>query len=550
MNNKVAIYARVSTHHQIDKDSLPLQRQDLINYTTYALNINEYEIFQDAGYSGKNTDRPAFQNMMSRIRNKEFSHLIVWKIDRISRNLLDFCDMYNELKKYNIAFISKNEQFDTSSAMGEAMLKIILVFAELERKLTGERVTAVMLDRASRGLWNGAPIPLGYKWSKEIKFPIIDEEEKGTIELIYNKYLESKSTTIVRGLLNASGIKTKRDGTWTTKTISDIIRNPFYKGTYRYNYRESSRGKKKNENEWVLIDDNHPGIVSIALWEQCNEVMNINAQRNNTAGFRANGKIHVFAGLLKCGECHNSLYAKQDKPNLDGFTPSLYICSGRYNHLGCSQKTINDNYIGTFVFNFISNILVIQNNINKLDAQVLEKALIKGKIFKNIVGIENIESMRKSSSAEDILESKNTENKTNSIELETIKKEKVKHERALERLDDLYLFNDEIMSEKNYIIKKNKITEKLNELNKKIKELSTYEDVSELNLMKEISTFMLSRKIFNAEYIDYKHLVLDIKREILKEFVNAIIDKIIIKDKQILSIHFKNGLESKFLYSC
>ena len=105
-----------------------------------ALNIKDYEVFEDAGYSAKNTDRPAFQQMFSRIRNNEFTHLIVWKIDRISRNLRDFSEMYDELKHYNVTFVSKNEQFDTSSAMGEAMLKIILVFAELERKITAECV--------------------------------------------------------------------------------------------------------------------------------------------------------------------------------------------------------------------------------------------------------------------------------------------------------------------------------------------------------------------------------------------------------------------------
>lgn len=161
---KAALYIRVSTHYQIDKDSLPFQRNELINYAKYALGIDDYAIFEDAGYSGKNTDRPAYQDMMRRIRAKEFSHLCVWKIDRISRNLLDFAAMYEELKKFNCTFVSKNEQFDTSSAIGEAMLRIILVFAELERKLTAERVTSIMYSRANKGLWNGAPIPLGYKW--------------------------------------------------------------------------------------------------------------------------------------------------------------------------------------------------------------------------------------------------------------------------------------------------------------------------------------------------------------------------------------------------
>ncbi|WMJ81930.1 recombinase family protein [Clostridium sp. MB40-C1] len=548
MNNKVAMYIRVSTHHQIDKDSLPLQKQDLINYSEYILNTKEYEIFQDAGYSGKNTDRPAFQKMMSRIRENEFTHLLVWKIDRISRNLIDFCDMYEELKKHNCIFISKNEQFDTSSAMGEAMLKIILVFAELERKLTGERVTAVMLDRATKGLWNGAPIPLGFKWDKEKKFPVADAKEKITVELIYNTYLKSKSTTVVRGLLNANSIKTKRGGSWTTKTISDIIRNPFYKGTYRYNYREPGRGKVKKEEEWVLIEDNHEKIISKELWNQCNKIMDINAQRNNAAGFRANGKIHVFAGLLECGECHKNLYAKQDKPNIDGFRPSIYVCSGRYNHLGCSQKTTNENYIGTFVFNFISNILKLQKKIKKLDSEALEKALIKGKIFANVVGIENIESLQQLSYCENTFKTKNEDNEDNAIEFEVIKKEKSKYERALERLETLYLFDDEAMSEKDYILKKNKINAKLNEINDEISKLTSTNDIPNLNLIKEISKFALSKELLNTEFINYKELIMGIGRETLKEFINTVIDKIMIKDKKILNIKFNNGFESKFIY--
>lgn len=127
---KAALYVRVSTTMQIDKDSLPVQKEDLINYSKYALNIPDYEVFEDAGYSAKNTDRPRYQQMMSRLRTGEFSHLVVWKIDRISRNLIDFSQMYEELKRLGVVFVSKNEQFDTSTAMGEAMLKIIPIFLE------------------------------------------------------------------------------------------------------------------------------------------------------------------------------------------------------------------------------------------------------------------------------------------------------------------------------------------------------------------------------------------------------------------------------------
>ena len=83
---KAALYIRVSTLYQIDKDSLPFQKQELINLAKYVLNIEDFEIFEDAGYSGKNTDRPAYQRMMAKVRKGEFTHVCVWKIDRISRN--------------------------------------------------------------------------------------------------------------------------------------------------------------------------------------------------------------------------------------------------------------------------------------------------------------------------------------------------------------------------------------------------------------------------------------------------------------------------------
>ena len=113
---KVAIYIRVSTLHQIDRDSLPMQRQDLIAYAKLILNTDDVTVFEDAGYSGKNTIRPEFQKMMSQLRTGTYTHLLVWKIDRISRNLLDFAEMYQELKDLGVTFVSKNEQFDTSTA--------------------------------------------------------------------------------------------------------------------------------------------------------------------------------------------------------------------------------------------------------------------------------------------------------------------------------------------------------------------------------------------------------------------------------------------------
>jgi len=543
---KVAIYIRVSTHHQIDKDSLPLQRQDLINYCEYVLNAKEYEIFEDAGYSGKNTDRPKYQEMMNRIRQGEFTHMLVWKIDRISRNLIDFCDMYEEIKKYNCTFISKNEQFDTSSAMGEAMLKIILVFAELERKLTAERVTAIMLDRATKGLWNGAPVPLGYKWDNKIKFPVVDDEESKIVELIFTRYEELQSTSAVRNILNSLRVKTKRDGSWTTKTLSDVIRNPFYKGTYRYNYRESAGGKKKKEDEWIMVEDNHPAIISKELWQKCNCIMDENALRNN-ARFRSNVKTHLFSGLLECGECHNSLYAKQDKPHLDGYIPSLYCCSGRYNHLDCEQRTTSEKLIGEFVLNYVATILKTKKKHSRVEFEEFSNIITNIIQFKNVIAIEGLENLYNSMNLRGNAFAKIQKTDNNSIEIERLKKEKSKYERALERLEDLYLFDDEGISEKDYIIKKNKIVEKLNEVNAEFKKYINSDSNNE-NFILAASTIALNDTLMVDEHINIKDTINEVGRDLLKEFLNAIIDKIIVKDKKVMCIRFKNGIENRFIY--
>ena len=204
-NAKVAIYCRVSTLHQVDKDSLPMQRKDLTAYAQLILHTTDYTIFEDAGYSGKNTERPEFQRMMRMIRAGAFTHLLVWKIDRISRNLLDFATMYAELKKLGVTFVSRNEQFDTSTAMGEAMLKIILVFAELERNMTSERVTATMISRANAGKWNGGRIPFGYDYDFETMQFSINDQEAELVRRIHDDYERKKSLLIVARQLNHEG---------------------------------------------------------------------------------------------------------------------------------------------------------------------------------------------------------------------------------------------------------------------------------------------------------------------------------------------------------
>lgn len=543
---KVAIYIRVSTHYQIDKDSLPLQKKELINYSKYILGTDNCIVFKDAGYSGKDTIRPGFQDMMSKVRNNEFTHILVWKIDRISRNLLDFATMYEEMKEHNITFISKNEQFDTSTAMGEAMLKIILVFAELERKLAAERVYATMLSRAEKGLWNGAPVPLGYKWSEQEQFPVVEPAESKTVEYIYNQYERLKSSSKVMVLLNKNNIGTKKGGKWTTKTVTDIIRNPFYKGTYRYNYRESGRGDIKDESEWIVLPNNHKAIIKEEQWNVCNRIMDKNAKKN-TALFRKNVNIHLFSSLLLCNRCGKGFIANLDRPRKNGFQPSIYRCQSRLNKLPCtSTKMATDVKIAPFILQYISNLVKSQNVINNITTvEELEEHLLSSKVFKDVAGIEGLESVLVPR-GNILLEN---EKEDNNVELEMLKQEEGRHLRALERLNKAYLYSDNSMPEKDYLIQRNEITNKINDINLKIKELHMKESPFNNDFLNAASFFILNNEFMNKKTVNYKKLVMSTDKQLIRDFLHLVIDKIYIDDNKVSAIRFKNGAVHEFVYN-
>ena len=139
------IYARQSVDR---KDSISIESQ--IDFCKYELKGGSCRVFKDKGYSGKNTDRPEFQKLLGEIRKGKVRRVIVYKLDRISRSILDFATMMELFQEYDVEFVSSTEKFDTSTPMGRAMLNICIVFAQLERETIQKRVTdAYSLDKGS-----------------------------------------------------------------------------------------------------------------------------------------------------------------------------------------------------------------------------------------------------------------------------------------------------------------------------------------------------------------------------------------------------------------
>ena len=561
LSPKVAIYIRVSTQWQIDKDSLQVQRRELIAYSQIILGINDYEVFEDPGYSAKNTDRPAYQKMMSLLRTGEFSHLLVWKIDRISRNLMDFTSMYTELKSLGITFVSKNEQFDTSSAIGEAMLKIILVFAELERNMTAERVSAVMLSRANNGQWNGGRIPYGYTYNKETKEFSINKQEADNYLEIVSLYEEHQSVLYVSRKMTDRGIRTRNGNVWSTTAIHKLLTNIFYTGAYRYNVHNDGKGTAKNDaSEWITVNDHHPALIDELRYNRIQFILKRNSKLVKAPyETRIRKNIHVFSGLIKCGQCGSAFTAALDRRRADGWRPSIYGCSTRRRSATkCSNKYVNDSVIGPVVFGFIGNILVTKQEIESVKSiQDFERLLLKGEALSGIKAIdsEGLQLLYEAAlSNSPLIEYRphisEHPPKESEPDLSSLKARRTRSENALSRLKGLYLYGDNGISEKDYIIERQKIVDEINQIDNQISVISNdvapvYEDS---DFLQKSSYLLLVNELVNPNGFDYEKFIRSCSPEIPREFITSILSGITILDSHVTEISFRNGISIHFSY--
>lgn len=539
LHMKAALYCRVSTAHQVDKDSLPVQKESLIAYAQHVLGIDSYEVFTDAGYSGKNTDRPAYQDMMQRCRRHEFTHILVYKIDRISRNLMDFAAMYDELKQLQITFISRNEQFDTSSAIGEAMLKIILIFAELERKMTSERVTGIMIARAKKGLWNGSRMSLGFDWDPKTKFPVINSKE-ARIRYKMHEYINGGGTCgALSRVLNDKKIPTKRGGKWTATTVRNLLMNPDGKGTLRYNYRESGRGRKKPESEWIIVDDVLPAIIPKEMWEETQRRL-----ESNRATPKEHRQIydHPFAKLVYC-ECGSLCYARKDKARSTGLRPSVYYCIARTNHWGCKSTTQpGDVMLIPFIFSYLQNMLRVQAQAGQyMDITLFQQRLLQGLPGETIQGIRDINIIHRAFKLSHRVDYQPVT--TSGMTLISTDGDRKKIERALERLKDLYLYSDESISRNDYIAERQKLLDKLKALPR-----STELPQDDEPFLTAVQQYTLTKLLKSSKPITYESLLQATDDKTLNDFLKAIITRIDMGDHRIESITFRNGIKHEFIY--
>jgi DNA invertase Pin-like site-specific DNA recombinase len=354
-----AIYARQS----VEKiDSISIESQ--IEMCKKECGIEATKVYSDKGFSGKNTNRPKFEQLMQDVKNGLINKVIVYRLDRFSRSIADFGQAWAVFQEHSVEFVSINEKFDTSSPMGRAMLHIIMVFAQLERETIAERVKDNYYSRIKYGNWPGGSAPFGFnnaKMKNQDGKTVPTLEPNSDIEIAKRMFFEYSDEYVSLGMiakeLSEEGISGIGRRTWDNVAISRILHNPVYveatADVYKY-YRgkgvifsnavdcytgetsahivgkrsASDRKYTKLENHVVSLT-NFPGIIPADIWLKCQYKLDNNKQIKNTG----KGKLSWLSGYIKCGKCGYSLAIRK-------YNEQLYLhCSGRTNLHLCDVKS-------------------------------------------------------------------------------------------------------------------------------------------------------------------------------------------------------------------
>ncbi len=331
----------------------------------------EIIVYEDEGFTGKDTRRPQFQRMMQDIKLNKPDYIVCYRLDRISRNVRDFSNMIEYFSGCDISFICVREDFDTTKPMGKAMMYIASVFSQLERDILAERVRDNMMMLARTGRWLGGSTPTGFT-SEKAQEVVVDgkirtsfklkanPDEIAAVQVMFEKFLELRAVSGVSKHLIRNEIKSRSGEYFSLLGIKEILQNPVYcvadqdalnyftdmnaevcfqekdcsdkYGILSYNKRDY---KKKNAprqsiDKWIIAVGKHKGIVSGKQWITVQDIL-----EDNKPDGKKPAKMHndysLLSGLIFCEKCGKRLFAKRGltgkrKDESDRF---YYMCNSK-----------------------------------------------------------------------------------------------------------------------------------------------------------------------------------------------------------------------------
>lgn len=278
--------------------------------------------YDDRGFTGANMERPALQRLIDDIDAGKVNCVVVYKVDRLSRSLLDFAKLIELFDSKKVSFVSTTQQFNTSQSLGRLVLNILLSFAQFEREMISERTRDKMSAARRKGKWVGGPPVLGYRVDRERRRLEVIPEEAEQVRVIFKLYLRLNSMKRVAKQLNDMGWDTKKfvskdgrelgGGTWKLTTVHRLLRNTLYLGKVTY--------------QGETYEGEHDAIVDEALFEKVRKALA--ARHCGRGSGRVQNFDYLLKGLLRC-RCGEEMLSTAGRGR-SGKDYRYYICKTRY----------------------------------------------------------------------------------------------------------------------------------------------------------------------------------------------------------------------------
>lgn len=430
---RCAIYTRKSTSEGLDQDftSLDAQRESAESFIKsqrsegWQLLPTRYD---DGGFTGANIDRPALQKLISDIKDGQIDCVVVYKVDRLSRSLLDFVQLLELFEKHNVAFVSVTQAFNTNTSMGRLTLNVLLSFAQFEREIISERTRDKIAAARKKGKWIGGRPILGYDLNRDSRSLILNPKEVKLVREIFEFYIKERSLLSVAKILNKRGILTKKYVTKIGKSFGGI---PFKNTQVRFIIKNVLyTGKVSYKGE--LYDGLHEAIIDEDTFNKAQSILAENKiERKPSKSEKATGLLN---NILHCKACDTVMFhTYTSKGNVKY---RYYVCmyAQKHGYKSCPTRSVSAPAIEDAVVDCLKKIATDlerqQDTVESLNKQLNEeiKSIVmqQGELNSQIRGI-----MDKISKVKESLNIKTGSDKASEGELRRLKEKLQDKERLL-----------------------------------------------------------------------------------------------------------------------
>ena len=320
---RCAIYIRVSTEEQAREGFSIRAQKERLEMFAMSQDWNIVDYYIDEGRSAKDTNREQLQRMLEDIEDKKIDVVLVYKLDRLTRSVMDLYKLLERFEEHGCMFKSSTEVFDTTTPTGRLFITLVAAVAQWERENSAERVKFGMHQMIEEGKWHGGTVPYGYYYNKEERTLEINDEEATILKYIFSLYQQGKGdNTIANIVSNEMKIRTRNGLPFSSKTIRDLLTNPVAYGALRYGDE--------------LYEDFMVGIIPKEQFEYCQQ---LRASKRSIHP-RNVSSSYIFTGVVRCARCGSPLKGRHNK-HVDG-TKYKYLCCINSREKRCDLPLISE----------------------------------------------------------------------------------------------------------------------------------------------------------------------------------------------------------------